>query len=116
MYTQTLDPTTNQVHEGMIQRDADKAFIPFDPANTDYQEYLAWLDEGNEPSAYTPPSETKDGERNGTASAKAGRTYEATGRPGERTPAAAAKATGEHSRRDPPSPQHGTTRGRTRSE
>ena len=23
--------------------------IPFDPDNTDYQAYLAWLEEGNEP-------------------------------------------------------------------
>jgi len=28
---------------------SDNASIPFDPANVDYQAYLAWLDEGNEP-------------------------------------------------------------------
>lgn len=32
-----------------IKRLADNAFIPFAVDNTDYQEYLKWLDEGNEP-------------------------------------------------------------------
>lgn len=32
-----------------IFRLSDNAFIPFDPANTDYQEYLKWCEAGNTP-------------------------------------------------------------------
>ncbi len=33
----------------MVLRLADNAFIPFDPDNTDYQQYLKWVAEGNTP-------------------------------------------------------------------
>ena len=32
-----------------IIRIVDNVSIPLDPANTDYQQYLKWLEEGNQP-------------------------------------------------------------------
>ena len=38
-----------------VLRLSDNAIIPFDEANTDYQEYLKWLKDGNKPL----PADTK---------------------------------------------------------
>jgi len=48
MYKLTQSETT-------VQRLSDNAFIPFDGGNRDYQEYLEWLAEGNEPEPYVAP-------------------------------------------------------------
>lgn len=43
------------VFENTIQRLSDNAFIPTDPLNRDYQEYLDWVAQGNEPEPYVEP-------------------------------------------------------------
>ena len=41
---------------GSVERLADNVFIPFDPDNTDYQQYLAWLEAGNTPLPADEPT------------------------------------------------------------
>ena len=47
MYKLIKNPRTGEVN--MIRRLSDTACIPMTEDNTDYQAYLKWLEEGNEP-------------------------------------------------------------------
>jgi hypothetical protein len=47
MYKLIKDSFTGDIT--VVKRLADNAFIPMSEANTDYQAYLRWLEEGNTP-------------------------------------------------------------------
>ena len=47
MYKLIKNNITNEIK--VVCKLEDNAFIPFDPANTDYQAYLKWVSEGNTP-------------------------------------------------------------------
>ena len=56
MFKLVRDSITGEIKT--VKRIADNACIPFDPANTDYQEYLRWLEAGNTPE---PAEEVNNG-------------------------------------------------------
>ena len=49
MYKLTPINKVTNAPPNIVVRATDGACIPFAPDNTDYQEYLAWLAEGNTP-------------------------------------------------------------------
>ena len=55
MYKLFKEPRTLEVIS-VIRLD-DYKFIPFDPANMDYQAYLEWLAKGNEPEPADEPDQ-----------------------------------------------------------
>lgn len=54
MYKQTRDALNNITNA--VIRLQDNAWIPFDPANCDYTEYLEWLSLGNTPIPADEPT------------------------------------------------------------
>ena len=51
MYKQIRVGTTGEIDTNCIEKTLNgiKYYIPFDPENTDYQEYLKWVSEGGVP-------------------------------------------------------------------
>jgi len=49
MYQHIADTITGEIWTTHIKRLSDGAFIPTPSDYQDYQEYLAWIAEGNEP-------------------------------------------------------------------
>lgn len=48
MYSLSLDMIVRTNNDGT------RSYIPADPANTDYQQYLEWVAEGNAPEPWQP--------------------------------------------------------------
>ena len=55
MYKLHISPFTGEEADTVIRLE-DGAWIPKVPANTDYQAYLKWLEEGNEPLPADEPA------------------------------------------------------------
>jgi hypothetical protein len=49
MYKLIKDPVNDSNTLVKVNEDGRELFLPFDPANTDYQVYLKWVAEGNTP-------------------------------------------------------------------
>ena len=49
MYKLIASKTSGEINAVQKEENGVLYSIPFDPANTDYQQYLAWVAEGNQP-------------------------------------------------------------------
>ena len=57
-----VKPIAEGVEASSVQRFSDNAFIPFDPANTDAQNFAKWLQDGNIPEAASVQKTSRDAE------------------------------------------------------